>query len=200
DDPPRRLVVWLHPSGSLANHAAESLAETFWRHDLAVMVFEGKSPAGWSERDIAGIAEAITAAGQAQAIQPDKPLLLGYSAGGQVALSLWRENPTAYGGLVVDAAYPLDIESYQKGKVQLVKLKDGGEYHATPMFVLVGQADGGSRIWKQAQQDWTDARVPLTVHYVPDGKHEWLFKASQIKLLDAWLKTLQRKGQETKPD
>ena len=37
-------------------------------------------------------------------------MLLGYSAGGQLALNLWSEKPGAWGGVIVDAAYPVQVK------------------------------------------------------------------------------------------
>ena len=57
----------------------------------------------------------------------------------------------------------------------------------SPMFVLVGEQDGGSALWKSAQQSWAQGGVPLTVHYVPDKGHQWLFGKAQVTELEKWL-------------
>ncbi len=195
---PHRLVVWLHPSGSLANHAPARMAKTLWKHGLGLIVFEGKSAVGWTGQDIQRIGPTLEAAAQADRIDGRRPLLLGYSAGGQAGLVLWRRDPGAWGGLILDAAYPLDMDAYAAGKVKMLSLPDQKDFSPAPVFVLVGDKDGGARLWKEAQAQWTDRIPHFTVHYVPNGRHAWLFGKDQVRQLDAWLgKVLADKARES---
>jgi pimeloyl-ACP methyl ester carboxylesterase len=196
-DAPHRLVVWLHPSGSLANHAPARLAGTLWKHGLGLLVFEGKGVAGWTGQDIQRIGPTLQAVAKADRIDARRPLLLGYSAGGQAGLVLWRQDPEAWGGLILDAAYPLDMDAYAAGKVKLLSLPDGKDFDPAPVFVLVGDKDGGARLWKQAQAQWKDRIPHFTVHYVPNGRHAWLFGKEQVQQLDDWLGKIQT-GKEDK--
>ena len=59
-----------------------------------------------------------------------------------------------------------------------------------PLLVLVGEKDGGSRIWKKVQQTWKDAGVPLTVLYIPNAGHQWLLGKAQLPELETWLDQL----------
>ena len=56
--------------------------------------------------------------------------------------------------------------------------------------MLVGDADQGHQVWKQVEDPWRAAGVPLTVHYVEGGRHEWLLGAKREKALLAWLSGL----------
>ena len=184
---PHRLVVWLHPSGGLGNDAAERLAPTLHKNDLSLMVFESKNAAGWTGDDMKRLMVTLKVMKDVQGVNPERPLLLGYSAGGQAALTLWADDPQAFGGLIVDAAYPLDMAAYARRQVKLMALGKDQPVDKTPIFVLVGDADGGSQLWKKAQTEWAQRDVPLVVHYVPKGRHQWLFGKQQVALLDSWL-------------
>ncbi len=57
----------------------------------------------------------------------------------------------------------------------------------TPVFVLVGDQDPGHRVWKQVEALWRAFGVPLTVVYVPGGRHQWLLGKAQKDALLGWL-------------
>jgi len=64
---------------------------------------------------------------------------------------------------------------------------DDPAIRTVPMFVLVGEDDGGARAWQAVAQPWRAAGVPLIVHYVPGKGHAWLFGKKQIADLNGWL-------------
>ena len=110
-------------------------------------------------------------AGQVEGIDPQKPILLGFSAGGQAALTLWSSDPARLGGLVVDAAYPIRVELGPEGGVRQATLSppDSPAVKSVPIYVLVGEADQGGRglgIWREVESPWRKAGVPLTIHSV----------------------------------
>jgi hypothetical protein len=64
----------------------------------------------------------------------------------------------------------------------------------------VGDQDGGAKFWKQAQPKWKKAGVPLEVHYVKGGQHQWLFGDKQVEALGKWLaKARKIKAPTTQP-
>lgn len=189
-DKPSRLIVWLHPSGGSMNEHVERLAPLLVRQGFALLVITEKNWAGWSGDDAKPLAATLEAIARTEGLDARKPLLMGYSAGGQFALTLWQANPDQFGALILDAAYPLDLEAYyQQGKAKLIDLPEHEALARVPFFVLVGERDGGSRLWKQAEEAWKQ-KVPLTVHYIPGQGHTWLFGRKQVEQLLEWLKTV----------
>ncbi len=184
---PQRLVVWLHPAGGSMNETVERMAPQLVRHGFALLVFTQKQWRGWTSEEIAKVLTTLRAVRGIDGINAERPILLGYSAGGQVALTLWEAHPEQFGGLVLDAAYPLDMDVYsEQGKAVMMKLPEKGA-EVTPMFVLVGDRDGGSRLWRKAEEAWKEDGPPLTVQYVEGKGHTWLFGKKQTAAMLQWL-------------
>jgi hypothetical protein len=97
----------------------------------------------------------------------------------------YGRHPEGYGGLVLDAAYPVDRDAYEAGK--LAATKPPADDAVKKVFVLVGDQDGGLRIWDMAEADWRKAGVPLTIDRVAGGRHEWLATGDHLRKLLAWL-------------
>src|SRR4051812_20744760 len=106
---PHRLVVWLHPSGGSANQLVEALAPALAERGFALAVFTQKQFLYWSEPEMNRVVATIRALGAVEGLDTAKPILMGFGAGGQAALELWHLTPEAWGGLVLDAAYPVAI-------------------------------------------------------------------------------------------
>lgn len=182
---PDRLIIWLHPSGGAMNDAVESLAPTFIRHGYAVLVATQKNFNYWSDVDARKFFEvSVAEVAKIEGIDARRPILMGFSAGGQAALVSWSQHPGQWGGLVLDAAYPMVVATHG---YEPMALPADDAVKDVPLFVLVGEKDGGSRIWKKVQQKWKDAGVPLTIFYVPDAGHQWLLGKSQLAELESWL-------------
>jgi predicted esterase len=185
---PRRLLVWLHPSGGSMNDLIAGHSPGWMKQGYAVLVPTQKRWRGWTDADAKRLVEkTLPDAATIDGVDAKRPVLMGFSAGGQMALELWRKDPSRFGGLVLDAAYPLDAEAYARGERKTVEPPAGDAVKSVPVFVLVGLADGGHKLWKDAEEPWTKAGVPLTVKYVPDGKHEWLLRAELLLEFEKWL-------------
>lgn len=184
---PQRLMLWLHPSGGSMNQVAENMAPLLAKHGCALAVFTQKAWGGWSSEDAAKLAPTLEALGKVEGLDASKPILFGYSAGGQMALTLWAESPGRYGGLVIDAAYPLDTNAYARGQVQAMALPQDEAIKKVPIFSLVGEADGGHQLWTQIKPKWLEAGIPLVYRTVPGKGHTWLFGVEQRTALAAWL-------------
>jgi pimeloyl-ACP methyl ester carboxylesterase len=188
---PHRLVVWLHPSGGSMNKKVEPLSKDLATKGFALLVVTAKVWSGWSEPDAKRLVEGtLPDVSKVEGLDAKRPVLMGFSAGGQIAIMLWAKNPAQWGGLVLDAAYPIDMAKYAhgaRGPDSMLSLPEGDAKKGTPFFVLVGDADQGHLAWKFSEDSWRAAGVPLTVTYVPDGKHEWLFGAEQLASLWTWL-------------
>jgi predicted esterase len=185
---PHRLVIWLHPSGGSGNAAAEKLTDVLHENGYSLLVFTKKNFRGWSEASFNRAVRTGSALKDVKGLDANRPILMGYSAGGQMALSAWVQKPGYFGGLILDAAYPLDTVAYSRGQLKPLKApRKRKQVKACPIFVLVGDQDGGAKLWKKVESDWRKAGVPLEVHYVKGGRHQWLFGVEQVKLLDKWL-------------
>ncbi len=183
-----RLIVWLHPAGGSMNAAVEPLAERFTRLGYALLVFTQKEWRFWSGPDASKLVKAtLPEVAKTPGIDAERPVLMGYSAGGQMALALWQETPGKFGGLVLDAAYPVVPK---QGGLELLQVPEHPAARRTPFFVLVGAKDGGAEAWRKAEPAWRAAGVPLTVRYVPDKGHTWLFGPKEVDDLAAWLEQL----------
>ncbi|HLX60335.1 MAG TPA: hypothetical protein VKX17_03540 [Planctomycetota bacterium] len=188
---PQRLIVWMHPSGGSMNATIEALSPRFIKDGFALMVFTKKTFAGWSGDDAAKIAAALDDVVKTAGISDDRPILMGFSAGGQMALELWTSVGAGLGGLVLDAAYPVRMGA--GGKFAKMDPPKDDAALKTPMFVLVGTADGGSQVWKQSEDAYKKSGIPLTIAYLEGRKHEWLFGKSELDALDKWLADLAAK-------
>lgn len=186
---PQKLIVWLHPSGSSMNRIVEQLSPMFNQQGYALLVLTYKNFAGWSDADAHKLWDKTLphAAGIA-GLDVTTPILLGFSAGGQLALYQWRDDPGRFGGLVIDAAYPIDFVGRQMKRMDVPTTQS---VKKTPMLALVGEKDNGAQVWRALESKWIDAGVPLTVLYVPDKGHAWLFGKEQVAVLENWLTQVQ---------
>lgn len=72
----------------------------------------------------------------------------------------------------------------------MLTVPEGDAKKGTPIFVLVGTADPGQMAWRASEEAWKDAGIPLTVTYVENGRHEWLFGPDEWKSLWTWLEPI----------
>ncbi len=192
-DSPQRLMVWLHPAGNSMNPFIERMSPYFIREGFAVMVVAAKSWRYWTPEDINRLVKhTLPDLAKVKELDAEKPVLLGYSAGGQAALQMWTAKPDSYGGLILDAAYPSDMPHWRKTKEHILQPVPGEAKNSTPFFVLVGSEDPGAALWKEAEEKWK-GRVDLTVKYVEGYGHNWLLGQEQFEALKIWLKTIKNK-------
>jgi pimeloyl-ACP methyl ester carboxylesterase len=186
---PSGLVLWLHPSGGSANEVVERMAPVFLKHALGLVVVTQKRWVGWTSEEIGALMnKTLPELAKIPGVDTRKPVLWGYSAGGQMALELYWSGPDKLGGLILDAAYPIDMTQYATGKVASRSLPKDPAIQKVPLFVLVGDQDGGAQLWQKVEPDWKEAKVPLSIHYIAGRRHEWLFGKSETEALDLWLK------------
>ena len=183
---PNKLIIWLHPSGGSANRPVEALAPTFLKHNYALVVFTQKQFAGWAPDEATRIVtKTLPAIAKTPGIDAAKPILMGFSAGGQMALEMWYVDPSIFGGLILDAAYPIDMGG-RSGKLHELP-KKAEALKGTPVFVLIGEKDPGWAVWKKAAPIWSEVGISLTVLPVANMGHAYLFGPEQMPKLAAWL-------------
>jgi predicted esterase len=184
---PQRLVVWLHCSGGSVNKPVEALAPDLVQHGYALAVFTQKQWMGWSEKEAAAIAPTVADIAKTPGVDASRPILMGFSAGGQCALLLWKAHPEAYGGLLIDAAYPVNV-----AERRIMDLPPKGAAATTPIMALVGDQDGNLAIWTKAMPIMADLGIPVELRTVPGRRHEYLFMGEDWKASLAWLDRLRK--------
>ena len=182
-----RLVVWLHPSGGSQNGAAIDCAGELSRRGWALLIFPKKDFGGWTDRDGAAALATAQALPPGCGVDAARPVLMGYSAGGQQALATWRSSPPGtLGGLILDAAF--DITMRPDGSFSPNPL--GPELDRIPTYVLVGGKDPGAKVWRHSEPAWAAAGIPLVVDVVSGAGHSWMMTgAARRRVLD-WLGSL----------
>ncbi len=184
-DKPNRLIVWFHPAGGSMNKQIEALSPQFIKHGYALLVFTKKDFRNWDGGDIAKLGRTLDEVAKVEGVSCDRPVLMGFSAGGQMALILWHGAPKGVGGLVLSAAYP--IRAVSQNQVQIVPPPQDEAIKTTPIYALVGTNDGGSQVWKQAEPAYNKVGVPTTVRYVEGKGHAWLLEKSEMPAFEKWL-------------
>jgi predicted esterase len=153
---PLRLLVWMHPSGGSANALVEPLAPAFVRRGWALLVVTEKDFSGWrgeeANRLMLGTLPDVA---RVPGVDACRPVLLGFSAGAQMALELWAARPGAFGGLVLLAGAPRfsrgDEDSPPRGPVPA----------RVPLLALAGERDGSVPLWRDASRTWPAAGLLL---------------------------------------
>lgn len=183
---PARLIVWLHPSGGSMNSTVEKLSPELTKRGYALLVPTHKQWRGWTAKEARQLMEkTLPHAAKTEGLDADKPILMGFSAGGQIALQLWQTRPDAFGGLILSAAYP--VTQGNNGVQPLPLPEDKVARQATPILAAVGSNDGGAKLWERTQPAWQDAGIPLQLEIVPEGRHEWLLKGPTLTRTYQWL-------------
>jgi predicted esterase len=183
---PARLVLWLHPTGGLMTKEMEGMAPLFTARGFALHVVTEKSIRGWSgEEAVKLLRPTLADLSKEAAVDASKPILFGFSGGGQLAMTLWHSAAGRFGAVIVDAAYPLD----QVGKSQtLMEVPADPGARGVPMFVIVGRKDPVAKAWDQVEAKWREAGIPLEIHRIEGREHEWLFDTRErAAALGAWL-------------
>jgi pimeloyl-ACP methyl ester carboxylesterase len=170
---PARLLVWLHPSTASMNREVEALVPALAARGLALLVVTDKDFRGWVLDDVSRLFEG-TLPGLAglPGLEIRHPLLLGFSAGGQMALFLWRQFPGAFGGVVVMGAEPVKLGADEPSR--RMDPPPPGQAGATPLLVLEGAREPGARMWRAVEPVFRGAGVAIELRVVTGRGHEWL--------------------------
>jgi hypothetical protein len=195
---PARLIVWLgmkmeEPFGSM-NDVVEPLAPRFAEKGFALLVLTEKQWQRWPDVERTRLTDVtIPAAVKRPEIDSGKkPVLLGFGGGGQLALDLWTEGAGRYGGIVVNAAYPVDKQVYeQERRVVPRKLSDDPALKTVPVLAIIGDRDPISQVWFVPEIAWKKEGVPLTIDWVVGKGREYLLEGRLDAVLE-WLGKLER--------
>lgn len=180
---PLRLLVWMHPSGGSANALIEPLAPAFAQRGWALLVVTEKDFSEWRGQEANRLMlGTLPDVARLPEVDVRQPVLLGFSAGAQMALELWAARPGALGGLVLLSGAP---RLSQGSEAQPPR----GEARAqVPLLALVGARDGSAPLWREASHTWSTAGLRLEVYEVPGRGHEWLLaEAAPLARVLEWL-------------
>ncbi|WP_375760921.1 alpha/beta hydrolase [Corallococcus exercitus] len=166
---PHRLVVWLHPTGTDGLTLVEPLADAFAAQGFALLTLPREHAEGWNGTDANRMMlGTLPEVARVPGVDADRPVLLGFSAGAQMALELWAARPAAFRALVLVAGAP--------------RLSRGDEHtppqtsaHArVPILSFIGETDGSAPLWRTALESWRAAGLRLDLHEVLGQGHTWL--------------------------
>ena len=147
------------------------------------MVLTAKSFLSWSQQEIAVLAnKTIPEVSRIAGIDAKLPVLMGFSAGGQVAFLIWAQDAGNLGGLIINAAEPLDASQRA-----VLPLPQEPGFKSTPIFCIVGDKDSRCQFWKKLEDPWRKGGVPLTMRYVANQGHTWLIHGEEKAELEKWL-------------
>jgi predicted esterase len=177
--------VWLHPSGAPFNDRVERLAPRLARRGFALLVPTHKQFREWIGSEANQLmTRTLPDAATLSGIDGRRPILMGFSAGAQMALLLWAAAPERFGGLVLSGAAPAFLE---EGRVSVRPPPEAAARARTPVLVIAGALDPVASVWERHAQGWSSAGVPLTLEVVPGEAHRLLLDAQALPALLRWL-------------
>jgi poly(3-hydroxybutyrate) depolymerase len=190
---PGRLVVWLHPSGATLNAEVEALAPDLAAHGFALLVVTEKDLGGWTREEARRLLEVtLDAAARQPGVDGRRPALLGFSAGGQMALLLWAMLPGAFSGVAVMGAEPVEFGG---GVARELAPPAVAAARATPLLVMEGAREPGAGAWRGLVDAWHGAGVALELRVAAGRGHEWLLAdPGERAAFLGWLERLPREA------
>ena len=191
---PARLLVWLHPSTASMNRQVESLVPELAARGWALLVPTEKDFSGWTREEVRQLLDGtLPSVARTPELDAARPALLGFSAGGQMALLLWLQFPGAFSGVAVVGAEPVVFGA--GGLSREIEPPRGERAGATPILVLAGERERGARMWQDVADAWRAGGVRIEIRTVPGRGHEWLLSApAERGTFLGWLETLAPAG------
>jgi predicted esterase len=189
---PPRLAIWLHPSTAGFVSQAGELAPGLAARGFALLAVTGKNWAGWTGAEAQRLLDAtVPYAALHAGVDRRRPLLVGFSAGGQMALLLWRQAPAAFRGAAVTGAEPVTFGP--GGSSREMEPPAPGGPAPSPLFVLEGAEEPGARMWRGVAADWRAAGVRLELRIAAGRGHEWMLgEGDDREAFLRWVETLDR--------
>ncbi len=177
------MVVWLHGAGAAGNEKViAEYKQPLLEAGVALLIPHTADPAQWKPNDTGRLLDTLQAVANASGrIDASRSVLLGFSAGGQLAFAVARARPKAIAGVVAMGAYP--IVNTQRGQQLWVPPK-GQENHVR-YFFLVGDQDNGRLVLRRVETVWKARKVDVTLLEVPELGHA--YAADQQKVLTPWM-------------
>ncbi len=176
------LLVWLHPAGGEGNE----LVTGWWPelHELgyALMLPKSKSTRFWELDEDKTILAYIDHAAETHGVDAAKVVLLGYSAGGQMAFHIAVRHPGRLAGVITMSAAPVSSASDLSVPVPPAEYKDKLAY-----FMVVGEKETRLKEFaRRGQLEFLADGFSAVLHVVKDAGHE--FHRTEKDNILAWLK------------
>jgi poly(3-hydroxybutyrate) depolymerase len=193
-DRPARLLVWLHPSTASMNSQVETLVADLAARGIALLVPTEKDFSGWSREEARQLFEGtLPVVARTPGLEAARPALLGFSAGGQLALLLWVQFPGSFSGIAVVGAEPVAFGP--GGATRDLEPPPGEGARTTSLLVFEGAKERGARMWQGVLKPWRDAGIPLELRVVPGRGHEWLLAVpAEREAFLGWIENLPSPG------
>ena len=188
---PRKLVIWL-PPGPLMKEFILPALPFLLQDGGAAMIMTRRQLRGLSLADADRLfSVTLPDAAKIPGINAERPVLFGYGFGGQAALWLWSMYPERVGGLILHAAYPVDLKKYtESGQGVPLALPNSSAIQQTPVYAIVAEGQSATQLWKMEEEKWRKAGVPLTLRILPPQKEEWRLPEEEIKAIGKWLASI----------
>ena len=175
------LVVWLHPAGAEANE----LVIKWWPdlHDLgyALMLPKSENARFWRFEEEKKLLAYVDHAAAKHKVNAKRVVLLGYSAGGQMAFFMGMKRAERLAGIVTMSAVPVKGMHDLSTALPPKQFKESLAY----FMVLGEQEEAGVRIAKRAQLELLADGFSALLHVVKDAGHA--FHASEKGAVLEWL-------------
>jgi len=184
---PAPLIVWLHPAGGRSfNAEVEALVPVMARAGFALLVPVDKNYESWTGEDALRLLRGtLPDLARVPEVNAARPILFGFSGGGQLALELFHALPHTFAGLILDAAYPV-VEGPDGARPR--PEPPGAAARGARVFAAVGADDPVAGVWDTLAAGWRERGIELTILRVPDRGHQWLFgERAVIDAFTAWL-------------
>jgi pimeloyl-ACP methyl ester carboxylesterase len=177
------LLMWLHPAGAEANQLITPWQPQLAELGYALMVPQFKTP-NWQGKHVDRVIELADHAIKKHPIDASKIVLLGYSAGGQVACAVAMKHPKRVAGVVTMSGLPTVALRDRRPLMPEKEFKDAVAY-----FWLVGEEEWQlESLSKGAQMEMVAAGFSVRLRIVSKAGHA--FHDSERQVVLDWLKTV----------
>lgn len=169
-----RLAVWMHPTGSTSNADIERLAPVFFAHGLALVVTKQLVTRAWTPEEFDSLINESLPALE-DLVDLEKPVLVGFSAGGQMALTAWAYQPQRFRGVIAVATAPtLDMAVLPTTP-------------ATPVIIFNGTLDPANTGWPERLPTWQSGGRRVAKKNIEGVGHEFLLDEALLTEGLNWL-------------
>lgn len=180
------MVVWLHGQGQSGDEKVlAEYKQPLLEAGIALLIPHTKDPGIWEANDTGRLVDTLKAVAKASGrIDPKRTILMGYSAGGQLAFALARALPQQVAGVVVMSALPMvNTGGRQQLWVPDAKLKDSMRF-----FLIVGDQEDTRVAMRRVEAVYRARGLSVALKEMPDVGHS--YAAGLQDVLAPWMKSV----------